>query len=119
MSRKKANMFNQLEGNRKRRFLTTTTALFGFILVGICFTFFCTCHPKSSSMKPEIDIQGHRGCRGLRPENTIMAFKRAIDTGVSTLELDVVVNKYNEVIISHEPFFNHEKFFEITTKHID
>jgi len=59
-------------------------------------------------MNPTIDIQGHRGCRGLRPENTIIAFKKAIDIGVNTLELDVVVNKYNDVIVSHEPFFNHE-----------
>jgi glycerophosphoryl diester phosphodiesterase len=59
-------------------------------------------------MKSDIDIQGHRGCRGLRPENTISAFKKAIDLGVNTLELDVVVNKYGDVIISHEPFFNHE-----------
>ncbi|MEM9545415.1 MAG: glycerophosphodiester phosphodiesterase family protein [Bacteroidota bacterium] len=59
-------------------------------------------------MNQDIDIQGHRGCRGLKPENTITAFKEAVDIGVKTLELDVVVNKYNDVIISHEPFFNHE-----------
>ena len=66
------------------------------------------CNSKSTPMNSEIDIQGHRGCRGLRPENTTVAFKKAIDIGVKTLELDVVVNKYNDVIISHEPFFNHE-----------
>ncbi|MDF1696215.1 MAG: glycerophosphodiester phosphodiesterase family protein [Saprospiraceae bacterium] len=59
-------------------------------------------------MTTSLDIQGHRGCRGLRPENTIPAFIRAIDIGVTTLELDVVVNKHHDVIISHEPFFNHE-----------
>lgn len=59
-------------------------------------------------MNPNIDIQGHRGCRGLRPENTIMAFKKAIELGVTTLELDLVVNRDGDVIISHEPFFNHE-----------
>ena len=59
-------------------------------------------------MRTDIDVQGHRGCRGLRPENTITAFKKAVDIGVNTLELDVVVNKYNDVIVSHEPFFNHE-----------
>jgi len=55
-----------------------------------------------------IDVQGHRGCRGLLPENTIPAFKRAIDLGVTTLELDLVISKDKEVIISHEPFFSHE-----------
>ncbi|MFP2996092.1 glycerophosphodiester phosphodiesterase family protein [Spongiivirga sp. MCCC 1A20706] len=55
-----------------------------------------------------IDIQGHRGCRGLLPENTIPAFKRAIDLGVTTLELDLAVSKDLKLVVSHEPFMNHE-----------
>ncbi len=55
-----------------------------------------------------LDVQGHRGCRGLLPENTIPAFIKAIDLGVTTLELDLVISKDKEVIISHEPFFSHE-----------
>ncbi len=55
-----------------------------------------------------IDIQGHRGCRGILPENTIEAFKKAIELGVHTLELDVVISKDNMVVVSHEPFMNHE-----------
>ena len=58
------------------------------------------------------DKQGHRGCRGLLPENTIAAMKKAIDLGVTTLEMDVVITGDGEVVLSHEPFFNHE----ITTK---
>ena len=58
------------------------------------------------------DYQGHRGCRGLMPENTIPAFLKAIELHVTTLEIDVVITKDKQVIISHEPFFNHE----ITTK---
>lgn len=53
-----------------------------------------------------IDIQGHRGCRGLLPENTIEGFKKAIELGVHTLELDVVVTKDDVVIVSHEPFIS-------------
>lgn len=52
------------------------------------------------------EIQGHRGSRGLMPENTIPAFKRAIDEGVHTLELDVVISKDHKVVVSHDPFFN-------------
>ena len=52
------------------------------------------------------EIQGHRGSRGLMPENTIPAFKRAIDLGVQTLELDVVISKDKQVVVSHDPFFN-------------
>ena len=55
-----------------------------------------------------LDIQGHRGCRGLLPENTIPAFRKALELGVQTLELDVVITAYSQVIVSHEPFFNHE-----------
>lgn len=59
-------------------------------------------------MNNNLDIQGHRGCRGLYPENTIEGFKKALDLGVRTLEMDVVISKDNQVVISHEPFFNHE-----------
>ena len=58
------------------------------------------------------DKQGHRGCRGLMPENTIPAMLYAIDLGVTTLEMDIVFTKDSVAILSHEPFFNHE----ITTK---
>lgn len=60
----------------------------------------------------EFDAQGHRGCRALMPENTIPAMLTALDLGVTTLELDVVITKDKQVLVSHEPFFNHE----ITTK---
>ncbi|MCE7994618.1 MAG: glycerophosphodiester phosphodiesterase [Roseivirga sp.] len=53
-----------------------------------------------------LDIQGHRGARGLLPENTIPAFLRALDEGVTTLELDVVITKDNQVVISHEPYMS-------------
>jgi len=55
----------------------------------------------------KIDIQGHRGCRGLYPENSIPAFIHALQLGVNTLELDVVISKDEKVIISHEPFMSH------------
>lgn len=53
-----------------------------------------------------LDIQGHRGARGLLPENTIPAFMRAIDEGVQTLELDVVITKDKKVLVSHEPYMS-------------
>ena len=73
------------------------------------------CGPKKSST-PEttfetksentmIDIQGHRGCRGLRPENTIPAFQKALELEVNTLELDLVISQDKQVVVSHEPFF--------------
>ena len=61
---------------------------------------------------PVFDKQGHRGCRGLMPENTIPAMMTALDLGVTTLELDIVFTRDKKAILSHEPFFSHE----ITTK---
>jgi glycerophosphoryl diester phosphodiesterase len=73
-------------------------------------------HVKKINHSPlaagSFDFEGHRGCRGLMPENTIPAYQHAIDLGVTTLEMDVVITKDKQVIMSHEPFFNHE----ITTK---
>ena len=55
---------------------------------------------------PKFDIQGHRGARGLRPENTIPAFLMALDSGVTTLELDIAITKDKQIIVSHEPWMS-------------
>jgi len=54
------------------------------------------------------DWQGHRGARGLYPENTIGAMKEALKYPVTTLELDVVISKDLEVVVSHQPWINPE-----------
>ncbi|HRW75131.1 MAG: glycerophosphodiester phosphodiesterase [Lewinellaceae bacterium] len=56
----------------------------------------------------QVQIQGHRGCRGLFPENTIPAFLHALNLGVDVLELDVVVTGDGYVLVSHEPWMNPE-----------
>src|SRR5688572_13622629 len=55
---------------------------------------------------PKFDVQGHRGARGLRPENTIPGFLLALDSGVTTIELDVVITKDKQIVLSHEPFMS-------------
>jgi len=55
---------------------------------------------------PKFDIQGHRGARGLRPENTIPSFLMALDSGVTTLELDIAITKDKQIIVSHEPWMS-------------
>ncbi len=52
------------------------------------------------------DAQGHRGARGLLPENTLPAFKRALELGVSTLELDLGVTRDRQVVVSHDRRIN-------------
>lgn len=56
----------------------------------------------------KVEIHGHRGFRGLYPENTITAFKEAVKIGVDAIELDVVISKDSQVVVSHEPWFNHK-----------
>lgn len=52
------------------------------------------------------DLEGHRGARGLAPENTLAVFRRALAIGVSTLETDLAVTKDGVLVISHDPFLN-------------
>ncbi|WP_223270866.1 glycerophosphodiester phosphodiesterase [Subsaximicrobium wynnwilliamsii] len=66
----------------------------------------------------KIDIQGHRGCRGLLPENSLPAFQKALDLGVTTLELDVIISADNKVVVSHEPYLNHEIALDLSGKPI-
>jgi len=58
-------------------------------------------------MTERFDWQGHRGARGLRPENTIPAFLKALEFPVTTLELDVVISRDSQVVVSHEPWMSH------------
>ncbi|WP_421659318.1 glycerophosphodiester phosphodiesterase [Leptothermofonsia sp. ETS-13] len=52
------------------------------------------------------DVQGHRGARGLRPENTLAAFEYAIALGVTTLEMDTGISKDGVVVVCHDSFIN-------------
>ena len=70
---------------------------------GILFSIL-TCSPIMG--QSEYKIFGHRGCRGVYPENTIEGFKKAIEFGVDGIELDVVVNKNQELVISHESYID-------------
>jgi len=56
----------------------------------------------------QLDIQGHRGARGIFPENSIPGFLAALDSGVTTIEMDVVVSKDGLIVVSHEPYMNHD-----------
>lgn len=52
------------------------------------------------------DLQGHRGARGLAPENSIPGFLKALEYPITTMELDLVITKDRKVVVSHEPWLN-------------
>jgi glycerophosphoryl diester phosphodiesterase len=72
----------------------------------ILFALYMLTVPVVLAQTPPFDLEGHRGCRGIMPENTVPAFLKALDLGVSTLELDVVISADQQVVVSHEPYFN-------------
>ncbi|GAB4360265.1 MAG: glycerophosphodiester phosphodiesterase [Kiloniellaceae bacterium] len=51
---------------------------------------------------PSFDLQGHRGTRGLMPENSLPAFETALALGVTTLELDTVLTADGVVVVHHD-----------------
>ena len=69
----------------------------------LCFCLLATnAQSQSSIYIPKFDVQGHRGARGIMPENTIPAFLAALDTCVTTIEMDLAITKDKKVIVSHE-----------------
>lgn len=60
------------------------------------------------AQKQKFDVQGKAGARGIMPENTIEGMLRALDLGVTTLEMDAVISKDKKVVLSQEPYFNNE-----------
>ncbi len=55
---------------------------------------------------PALDLQGHRGARGLAPENTLPGFAVALSLGVTTLELDTAMTRDGVVVVSHNTRLN-------------
>lgn len=59
--------------------------------------------PATSTATASIEVEGHRGARGNRPENTLPSFEAALDAGVNTLELDLHLSRDGELVIWHDP----------------
>lgn len=71
--------------------------LFGLIIISLH-----SC--MNTPTRPE--IHGHRGCRGLMPENTIPGFKLAVRQGIDWIEMDIVISGDGKIVVSHEPWMN-------------
>jgi glycerophosphoryl diester phosphodiesterase len=66
-----------------------------------------------------LDLQGHRGARGLLPENTLASFQRALELGVTTLELDIAITKDGVLVIHHDPTLNPDITRDASGKFLD
>lgn len=69
------------------------------------------CASKKKTNKNEIDfpefmIEGHRGTRGLMPENTIQGMIKAVLDGANALELDLQFTADGKVVVAHDPYIN-------------
>src|SRR5947209_3877174 len=53
-------------------------------------------------MKRPFDLQGHRGARGLHPENTLPSFEAALDHGITSVETDVFRTRDDVIILCHD-----------------
>lgn len=63
----------------------------------------------TGNLPPGFDAEGHRGARGLLPENSLPAFEAALDMGVTTLELDLHFTQDGEVVVWHDPIIDDSK----------
>src|SRR3970040_967387 len=68
-----------------------------------CRTILAIILAMTATISHALDIQGHRGARGLAPENTLPAFARALAIGVTTLELACALPKDGGVVVTHDP----------------
>lgn len=65
-----------------------------------------SCAYPSAATRAPVDLQGHRGARGLAPENTLEGLQLALGLGVTTLEIDVVVSADGVLVLSHDRQLN-------------
>ncbi len=102
-----------------------------FFLLIVVFLFSCNSNTLPEMKEKEtvapyylvngekFDVQGHRGGRGLWPENSVYGFLKAVDMKVTTLEMDIVVSMDNHIVVSHDPFFSREICADIDGKRIE
>jgi glycerophosphoryl diester phosphodiesterase len=86
-----------IRATRRTRHLTCTLVLGASMLA---------CVGPGAFLALPVDLQGHRGARGLAPENTLAAFDAALALGVHTLELDTVLTRDDVVVVSHDATLN-------------
>lgn len=69
-----------------------------FFIFAFIFLFITTI----SAIAGDLNVIGHRGAAGLLPENTLAGFKKAMEIGVDTIELDIALTSDNEAVVYHD-----------------
>lgn len=72
-------------------------------VVTVCLAMACEWQRPAAT---DFDLQGHRGARGERPENSLPGFRHAVELGIPTLEMDVVVSADSQLVVSHEAWMS-------------
>lgn len=71
--------------------------------LGACVALLALTSAGRAESSRSVEVQGHRGARALRPENTLAAFRYALKLGVDTLELDLQVTRDDALVVAHDP----------------
>lgn len=84
-----------------------------YFMICMGAVFFSSCKVQQANMGiqdilPVFYKEGHRGARGVMPENTIPSMKKAVDLGANILELDVHISQDGQVIVAHDPYINRD-----------
>jgi glycerophosphoryl diester phosphodiesterase len=59
--------------------------------------------PAATAQPTDFDLQAHRGGRGETTEESLRAFTKSLDLGVSTLEFDIVITEDAQPLVWHDP----------------
>lgn len=95
---------------RNLHFINGFKEMLLFILLLFIVLGCTTSNIQNISLNRTVDLQGHRGARGLRPENTIPAFEFCIDQGMVSIELDTNVTKDKYLVVTHDSIINTKLF---------
>ena len=75
-------------------------------IIFLIFAFILLFITTISAIAGDLNVIGHRGAAGLLPENTIAGFKKAMEIGVDTIELDIRLTSDNEAVVYHDSRLN-------------
>ena len=75
-------------------------------IISFLLTFIFIATTTISAIAGDLNVIGHRGAAGLLPENTLAGFKKAMELGVDTIELDIHLTSDNEAVVYHDSRLN-------------